>query len=249
AAVRHRCYRGSFAATLPLVLGNRRGPTGDPVIRRADRLLCILPRQRLILEDAGVPADRIVPWHNFLPDELVPAGPCQTNRDGCLYVGRLTEEKGVAGLVAEWSGDMPLTVIGEGPLRREVETLARRRNVAVLGPTPRPRVIELLRGSVALALPSLWPEAMPLTAIEALACGVPIIARADTASAEPIVDHEIGMVVPDAGAFSAAAASLAADADVSGRCRNVFETHYTEAGWLGRITELYGALARTGRVA
>ena len=249
AAVRHRCYRGSVAATLPLVLGNRGGPTSDPVIRRADRLLCIFPRQRLILEKAGVASDRIVPWHNFLPDSLAPPDRYATARDGCLYVGRLTAEKGVADLVSRWSGDMPLTVIGEGPLRTEVEMLARGRNVVVLGPTPRSRVIDLLRRSVALALPSLWPEAMPLIAIEALACGVPIIARAETASAEPILEDEIGMVVPDAAAFPAAAARLAVEPDISERCRKVFETRYTEAGWVRRITELYGTLLRTRRNA
>lgn len=245
AALRHRCYRGSAAATLPLVLANRGGPTGDPVIRRADRLLCIFPRQRRILEAAGVEPDRIVPWHNFLPDALAPAAADPGAREGCLYVGRLTEEKGVADLVAHWSGDMRLTVVGDGPLRTEVARLARGRNVAVLGPTPRPRVVELLRRCVALALPSLWPEVMPLTAIEALACGVPVIARADTASAQPVLEDAVGQVVPDAASFAAAATRLAGDPTVAERCRAVFESRYTQVGWVRRITDLYGGLVRT----
>lgn len=245
AALRHRCYRGSVAATLPLAVANRGGPTRDPVIRKADRLLCIFPRQRRILEAAGVAPQRIVPWHNFLPDSLAPAGPSRAAREGCLYVGRLTEEKGVADLVAHWSGDMPLTVVGDGPLRTEVERLARGRKVAVLGPTSRSRVVELLDRSVALALPSRWPEVMPLTAIEALACGVPVIARADTAAAQPVLEDGVGAAVADAASFPAAATRLAADPSVTERCRNVFESRYTQAGWVRRITDLYGGLVRT----
>jgi glycosyltransferase involved in cell wall biosynthesis len=240
-ALRHRCYRGSVAATAPLVIANRGGPAADPVIARADRLLCILPRQQAFLVRAGIAPHRIVAWTNFLPDRLVPPDGSAPGT-GCLYVGRLTAEKGILGLVATWTGDVPLTVVGDGPQRDEVERAAKGRHVAVLGPRPREDVLTLVRSSAALAVPSLWPEAMTLTGIEALACGVPLVMADDAEVAADITDHGVGRVVSDPAEYAAAAAALAGDSDVRSRCRALFEARYTEAAWVERITALYRSL-------
>src|SRR5262249_57648554 len=73
--LRHRCYRDSVIATAPLALAVRAGPAADPVLARADRVLCLSDRQRRMLADAGLARGRLVAWSNFLPAGAVPPRP------------------------------------------------------------------------------------------------------------------------------------------------------------------------------
>lgn len=80
-------------------------------------------------------------------------------------------------------------------------------------------VPDLLRGSMANVVPSLWLEAFGNAAAEALACGVPVIASA-TGGLKEIVDHEgNGLLVPPGDAFALADAlsRLNQDADLRQR--------------------------------
>ena len=98
AALRHRCYRASLPATIPLAIAQARGARADPVLAGASRILCLPARQRRLLVNAGVKDDRLVDWTNFLPDRFDPAQDRRLSRDapsGAVCVGRLTPEKGV----------------------------------------------------------------------------------------------------------------------------------------------------------
>ncbi|HEY2063582.1 MAG TPA: glycosyltransferase, partial [Amycolatopsis sp.] len=123
-AVRHGCYRGSAVATLPmavnLVANRHRWRTG------VTRFFCISDAQRRLLVDAGLPADRLTVKHNFVTDPGV-------RRTGAgehvLFLGRLTEQKGVSLLMAAWhrlggSLGLPLVIAGTGPLSDEVAAWA-----------------------------------------------------------------------------------------------------------------------------
>jgi glycosyltransferase involved in cell wall biosynthesis len=245
-ALRHRCYKASAAATAPLVIAQRGGPARDPLLARAERVLCVFPRQRRLLERAGIARDRIVAWSNFLPSRLEPRGDVRSRARGCVYAGRLTEEKGVVDLVGSWAGEVPLTVVGDGPLRPVVERAAANRNVSVVGQVPRAEVLRLVRSSAALALPSRWPEVMPLTAIEALACGVPIVAHRGSDAAETVVADGVGVAVADVSEYPDAVRRLAADPATPERCRRAYERRYTEATWTQRILGLYRQCVQGG---
>src|SRR5690606_15470347 len=177
-AVRHRCYRGSVAATLPLALALWRGPRADPLLARADRVLCLSPRQRRMLVDAGLPAERLLDWTNFLPDALVPP-PTPATFDGAgptaLFVGRLAAEKGGLELVRSWPASTALHVVGDGPQADEVQAASAGKDVRVTPQLARDDVLALMRRSGALVIPSAWPECLPLVFLEALACGLPVV--------------------------------------------------------------------------
>lgn len=248
AALRHRCYRGSLAATLPLAISQRGGPAADPILAHAARILCFSPRQRRMLELGGISAERLVDWANFLPPALDPGapGPAGSHRQGAVYVGRLTREKGIIDLVRCWRGSTVLRIIGEGPELAEVTRAARRRNVEVLGGMERPGVIEQMMRSAVLVMPGATPELAPLTFVEALACSLPVVVRDTADIGAQITAHRLGEIVAAVEDFPDAVARVAADPTAPARCRAHHERRHTRDAWLAGVLGLYADV--TGQV-
>jgi glycosyltransferase involved in cell wall biosynthesis len=246
--VRHRCYRDSMAATLPVTISQRGGPQADPVLRRADRVLCLSSRQRRMLIGAGLEERKVVDWSNFLPDDLratavSAASVVRPAGDVPLFVGRLSSEKSCLDLLRSWPLDAPLRVVGDGPLSAEVRRLARPRQVELIPRLPRSDVLALMQRSSALIIPSGCPEGQPLAFLEALACGLPVIVRRVCDLADVIEDAGVGLVVNDMSDVGTAVDALAQDrAGFSARCRDEFHHRYTESAWIRRTTALYRTL-------
>jgi glycosyltransferase involved in cell wall biosynthesis len=124
-----------------------------------------------------------------------------------LYCGRLNWEKGIDLLLhafAQVQGSRPgarLRIIGGGPrqpmLERLAERLGIRHAVRFDGRTPFAEVEVALSEAWALVAPSLWPEPLGLSAIEAIARGVPAIASAAGGFAETIDPGVSGFLVPN----------------------------------------------------
>jgi N-acetylglucosaminyldiphosphoundecaprenol N-acetyl-beta-D-mannosaminyltransferase len=100
-----------------------------------------------------------------------------------LYAGRLSPEKGLGHLLGAWSrlGATPpgeLLIAGDGPARQGFADLARVLGVAVrfLGFLSQPQLREVLASVRAVVLPSVCPENMPRSLVEAFSYGRPVIA-------------------------------------------------------------------------
>lgn len=94
-----------------------------------------------------------------------------------LYVGRLSEEKGIMLLLSVFSqSDYTIKITGDGPLKEEVISYSLKYpNIQFLGISNKEEVFNLMQSCSALVFPSIWFEGMPLTIIEAFACGTPVI--------------------------------------------------------------------------
>ena len=99
-------------------------------------------------------------------------------QDFFLFVGRLTQEKGIETLLnALTKCDFKLTIIGDGPLRKLVEDAAQKNKaIHYLGPQSKSEVISQMKNCRALIFPSVWYEGFPLTILEAFSTGTPVIA-------------------------------------------------------------------------
>ncbi|MCC2265935.1 glycosyltransferase [Streptomyces sp. CT1-17] len=196
-AVRHGCYRGSRLATVPLAVGlsvnRRRWRSG------VERFLCISAAQRDVLVAAGLPAERLVVKHNFVPDpDVRRTGP----GEHLLFLGRLAEAKGVRLLMAAWDElaadggvGVPLVIAGTGPLEGEVTAWAAgRRDVRCVGLYDPPQVRRAVARSVAVVAPSTWLEAFGLVVVEAMAAGVPTVAAGHGAFVELVEDGVTGLL-------------------------------------------------------
>lgn len=107
-----------------------------------------------------------------------------------LYIGRLSAEKGIDVLLKSFaSNGLPLTIIGDGPLRDEV-LVAKANNPLItwLGFQGKDVIDEQLRRCNALIVPSVCFEGMPLTIVEGFAAGTPVI-TSKLGAMETIVTH------------------------------------------------------------
>lgn len=185
------CYRGSVAQTAVLstmlmvhrALGTYEG--------EVDRFVALSEFSRRKLIEGGLPANRISVKPNFfdwpeLPDEV--------GRDGGLFIGRLSQEKGIGVLLAarREHGLTDVAVIGSGEAyEREV---AEAFGPAYLGFQPLDAVVTRLRQASFLVLPSICYENFPRTIVEAFACGVPVLASRMGAMAELVDDGVTGLL-------------------------------------------------------
>ena len=137
-----------------------------------------------------------------------------------LYGGRLDRAKGVDVLLramAQVVRSRPaarLQIQGEGPRRAELEALAARLGIGPAvrfeGWTSFAEIEAALSRTWALTAPSLWPEPLGLTAIEAVTRGVPVIASETGGLAETVRAGVSGYLVPNGDEDALARALLEA---------------------------------------
>jgi glycosyltransferase involved in cell wall biosynthesis len=154
-------------------------------------------------------------------DEFSPQPRTTDQPPTILFAGRLHEEKGIFVLLdafARVRSTMPearLVVVGDGPARQEVEQRATAMNgVTLTGVVKNRAMPEAFRAADVVAMPSLttrkWEEQVGMVALQAMACGVPVVATPSGAIPEYVPSGVAGLLVPenDAGALANALIQL-----------------------------------------
>ncbi|MEK8090280.1 glycosyltransferase [Thermithiobacillus plumbiphilus] len=177
--------------------------------------------------------------------------PAPARGDHFLCIGRICPEKGYHhAITAAASIDAPLVIIGkvypfESHVRYFETTIA-----AQLG--PRLRFVEapsiqqkrlLLAEARALLIPSEVAETSSLVAMEAAACGTPVIAFRRGALPEVVVDGQTGFLVEDVEGMIAAMRRLP-DIDPQ-TCRRHAELHFSGKRMARDYLALYQEISRT----
>jgi glycosyltransferase involved in cell wall biosynthesis len=135
-------------------------------------------------------------------EKLPPRGPNTGEHVRLIFVGRLSAEKGVAGLLEALSlmpseTNCTLTIVGDGPLRADLErqcvALGLRHRVAFLGRLPETETLAEIARSEVLVLPSFM-EGLPIVLMEALALGVPVVASRVAGVPELVADGQTGLL-------------------------------------------------------
>jgi len=249
-AVRHRCYRGSTAASATvaaMLVAHRAARTWA---RAVDAYIALTEFVRDRVLAGGVPRDRVVVKPNFVeaaPRQAVPARGAHV-----LFVGRLSPEKGVATLIDAWrvlgAGAPRLLVVGDGPDAAELSARsAGIAGVALLGAQPRARVAELMTDAAVLVVPSTWYEAFPLVIVEAFAAGLPVVVSGIGSLATIVSDGVNGLHTPagDATALAAVVRGLMADPErrrqLGQGAHATWKARYTPERNHDQLVEVYAA--------
>ena len=194
-ALLHRCYRNSLPATGALVWMLARNRWNKTYHTLVNRYIALTEFSANRLTAGGLPGNRIMIKPNFLPSP-----PEQGDGDGdyVAYIGRLSSEKGIHTLLKAWRniGDVPLKIVGSGDAQDDLIRFADENNLPVefLGLRPREEVLNIVRHAKLIVIPSEWYEGFPMVALEAYACGTPIVASRIGSLAEIVKDGYTGLV-------------------------------------------------------
>jgi glycosyltransferase involved in cell wall biosynthesis len=236
---------------------------GGLVHRLFDRFLTV---SRFSAELLGAPpAKTQVIYGGADPGRFAP-GP-GGDRDGVLFVGRLTPHKGIDRLIRALPAGAALRIAGSGghdprPPERDYPRLLRRlaqdRDVAFLGPASEQDLPGLYRRAAVLAMPSVdrtcygrpvpVSELLGLTALEAMASGTPVVASRIGGLAEVVVDGETGFLVEpgDLAALHDRLALLLSDRRLAARlganARDLVAARFTWRACAQRCLAAYRAL-------
>ena len=193
----HACYRNSRAASAIVAAMVGAHKIAGTWRNRVAVYIAVSEFAREIYIAGGLPAEKITVKPNFIH----PTPPPGDGGGGyALYVGRLSQEKGIVTMLNAWKGAhsaIPLRIVGEGPLAELVTTATQEcSRIEYLGAKSLPEVLDLMRNAEFLVFPSEWYETMGRTIMEAFAVGTPVVATDIGPPATMVVQGVTGFHFP-----------------------------------------------------
>ena len=182
------------------------------IYRRARYIIVQSPRIRddlqaqLKLAGQAALSETLRPKIKVIPNGIHLPNGIQSHGTKVIYVGRLIKNKGVADLllamkqlhstprvvppVGGYRGapGAEVLIVGDGPDRERLETLAQGMPVTFVGEVKPAVVIDYLQQARVLVLPSHLGDGLPNVILEAMACGVPVVTTC-TAGMPDLVRH------------------------------------------------------------
>ncbi|NEQ67319.1 MAG: glycosyltransferase family 4 protein [Symploca sp. SIO2D2] len=198
-AVIHRCYKGSLGGSLAWKRLIDKGWAKRIFTEFVDAY--IAPSQEVVDAhiEMGLPKEKIHLIPNACEDLLNDKSFSQPqHKDGALFLGRLSAEKGVDTLINAWRwAPAPLKIAGSGPDAEALKkTATPNERIQFLGHIDRKEIKHQLEKSAFLVFPSKWSEPFGLGIIEAMAAGRPVIASNIGAPSQIITHGVNGLLVP-----------------------------------------------------
>jgi glycosyltransferase involved in cell wall biosynthesis len=250
-SVRYGCYRHSRAMTGAIALMLKTHRLRHTWDRQVDAYIVLsnFARDRFI--QAGIPGERICVKPNFVEPD-----PRKRSRPGkyALFVGRLSQEKGVLTLLEAWKklpAAIPLVIVGDGPMRSFLEEEIksnRSQDIRLTGWLKREQVHKAMKEAAFLVVPSVWSEPFGLTIAEAFACGTPVLGARIGAIPEMVDDQVTGLhfVAGDGDALAITVtwawehpSELAAMGSAG---RQVYEDRYTAEANYAVLMDIYNSV-------
>jgi glycosyltransferase involved in cell wall biosynthesis len=247
--LRNRCIKGSTALSGVVML--------EAVLHRwlgsyahVDRMIVPSRFYMQKLTEWGMSAERFRHVPNFV--DAARFTPDFAGDSHFLYFGRLSREKGIETLIrAIQKAGCALTIVGTGPQKDQLETLAASlsADVTFRGYLTGQSLHDEIRAARAVVLPSEWYENAPMSVLEAYAMGKPVIGARIGGIPEFIREGETGSLF-ESGNVAALAEVLAAYAGMSptaleslGRnARHWVETDFTSDLYFLRVNDVYREL-------
>ncbi len=190
----YKCYRDSFMQTLSLSLVTSIHRYIKTWHSKVDKFITLtnFQKNKFLSSSINIPKKKFVVKPNFSED----FGEGYQNReDYFLYVGRLSQGKGVLTMLKAFDGtNFNLIIVGDGIFKNEViKYKEKNKNIKYLGFKLKKEIIELMKKTKALIFTSEWYEGLPMVLVEALSTGTPVITSNIGSQAEIVKDKHLGM--------------------------------------------------------
>lgn len=170
----YKCMKGSRIASLvayeEAIKWNK-----DRLMASTDIFICPSAFMGEKMLQGGFNADKIVVLPNFIDVEKCHIPGAISRAEYYCYVGRLSHEKGIATLI-DAASRLPyrLIIVGDGPMRNDLESKAPD-NVEFVGYKGWEEIKDIVAKAKFMVIPSEWYENNPLSVIESLSLGTPVL--------------------------------------------------------------------------
>ena len=172
------------------------------------------------------------------------------NNDTFLFIGGLTEVKGIRTFCeAVTKTNVKAVVIGQGILGKELQE--KYPNIEFVGWKNKAEMAEYLEKTRCLIFPSVWYEAAPLTPLEVMTCGVPVICCEDNAGSDYIQEGENGWLYQgnDANALASVILEKSTSENIFKASKGAFEGFqeetFSKTAHVKRLMEIYNEVITT----
>lgn len=174
----HRCYHHSALQTFLVGLMSRWHFLCGLWTKKISAFIVFTKFYKKLFYQWGIPQEKIFIKPHFIADD--PGVRTEGPGTYALFVGRLGSDKGVKTLLDAWGSirDFPLWIAGDGEDKAFLEKYAQEKgmsNIKFLGNADRQQIFKLIKGSRFVIIPSEVAETFSLVAIEAFACGIPVL--------------------------------------------------------------------------
>lgn len=227
------------------------------LLRNADRIVVLSDESFEEALQIGVAAERVLRVKNGVDTEhFAPSsGPSKQDSPTVVYVGRLVPEKGIDVLLRAWrrvidtpqSAGYRLVLVGDGTQRQALEQLAQELGIAhrVQFVGGKHDVRRFLQQAHAFVLSSRF-EGLPNALLEAMACGLPVVATEAGGVPDLVADGITGLLAPpeDVGALASALGRIVSDAGLRERLGKAARQLVVREYSLNAVARDYEALYR-----
>jgi glycosyltransferase involved in cell wall biosynthesis len=237
----HNC-RESIPEAATYAVGLSRGQ--EPLIAAVDRFAAPVAQLGSDLAELGfdLPLTVLPSW---LPDSEFVRETQAGEGEYALFVGRISTDKGIlVAIAAAAESGIPLRVAGDGPDALRARKLVDELNAPVdfLGRIDGQALVAARMGAAFALVPSEWREVLPLSALESLAAGLPLL-TSDRGGLPELTEPALVTPAGDASALADAMTRLINDpaerAAAGARALERAREKYSEAAFAPRLAALY----------
>jgi glycosyltransferase involved in cell wall biosynthesis len=239
--VRHRC-RGSLPEAAVYAAGLARQQ--PRLLAHADALVPVSEALAARLAALGIPRESMT----VLPNAVRSIAADSRAAEGtyALAAGRLVEEKGFdVAIQAAREAEVPLRIAGAGPDEARLRAVAVGADVTFLGRLPDDALAHERRGAAVLLAPARSDDPCPMTVIEALADGLPVLAS-DRGGLPELVGEDAALSPDDPAAWRAALTTLWSDptarAAAGAAALTRARARHSPDAWYAGLMAIYGEI-------
>ncbi|MCD4743793.1 MAG: glycosyltransferase family 4 protein [Desulfobacteraceae bacterium] len=250
----NNCVHGNIFYSIIYALENYFNFITRKYIKNVTKFIAVSKFIKAKFIEFGFPEQQIIHIPNFINTQII--SPDYIQGDYILYFGRLSKEKGIKTLIDAFiklkSNTLRLVVVGTGPLQEKLMLYTSKqgiKNVEFKGYLTGSKLEKAIQESKCIVVPSEWYENCPMSVLETLAYGKPVIG-ANIGGIPELIDRESDGLIFKSGDSEDLTVKIETLMSYSNEKllemgkhgRNKIENHYNAENHYSELINLYQSL-------